>query len=68
MRPNRPGMLRTIAVHYPISGLFVIVPVTRRFLVLFRGLYLLELKIKDFSGLAVSQTIQGAGKLFCQIN
>lgn len=46
-----PEMLKFLAVFFLIPGLFIIMAKTR-FLVLFRGLQLPELKVDNFSGLS----------------
>lgn len=47
-----PEALKYVTVSFPMSWLFAVITETRRILVLFRGLHLLELKIKNFSGLS----------------
>lgn len=44
-------VLKRVTVVFPMSWLFAIIEI-RRFLVLLRGFHLLELKIKNFSGLS----------------
>lgn len=47
------GMLTFLTVFFsPMPWFFVILAETKRGLVLFRGLYLLELKVENFSGLS----------------
>ena len=46
-----PEMLEFVTVFFLMLWLFAIAEI-RRFLVLFRDLHLLELKIKNFSGLS----------------
>lgn len=50
------GALEFVAAFFPVSWFFKIMAGIRRVLVLFRGLHLLEMKIKDFSGLLVESS------------
>ena len=53
-RLKAPTALKFITISFPISWLFSIIAETRTVLVLFRGLHLLELKIKNFDGFPFS--------------
>ena len=46
-----PKMLKFVTICFPMSWPFAIIAETRRVLVSFRSLHLLELKIKNFGGL-----------------
>lgn len=51
-RLRAPGTFKFVAVFLPVSWRFAIMVEIRKLLVLFRGLHLLGLKIKDFHGLS----------------
>ena len=50
-RLKAPEALKFVTISFPMSWLFAITAETRRVLVLFRGLRLLQVKIKTFGGL-----------------
>lgn len=50
-RLTAPGVFKFVTIFLPTSWIFTIMAETRRGYVLFRGLHLLTLNSKDFSGL-----------------
>lgn len=58
--------VKRVTIFFPMSWLFAVIE-SRRFLVLLRGFHLLELKIKNFSGLSGNSSRVQAG-WFAKLN